>query len=86
MSEQKCEYCGVPWSDHLGLAGTCAQLADARADRDADRREHALDRKAFNAEFREKIAAMTAERDAAEHRLAAQRSKLNILTHESERE
>lgn len=24
----KCASCGVPWSEHLGLQGTCAQLAN----------------------------------------------------------
>ena len=30
----KCPTCGVPWADHLGVAGTCAQLAAAIRERD----------------------------------------------------
>ena len=26
----KCVSCGVPWSDHLGMTGTCAKLEKAR--------------------------------------------------------
>ena len=30
--ESKCDACGVAWSEHLGLAGTCAELREALAE------------------------------------------------------
>lgn len=27
--ERKCPSCGVPWTDHLGITGTCAKLQEA---------------------------------------------------------
>jgi hypothetical protein len=29
-NERKCEACGVPFIDHLGLVGTCAKLQGAQ--------------------------------------------------------
>ena len=28
--EDSCKSCGVPWSDHLGMTGTCEKLEKAR--------------------------------------------------------
>ncbi len=28
--EDFCKSCGTPWSDHLGISGTCAKLEEAR--------------------------------------------------------
>lgn len=32
LNPPKCESCGVPWTDHLGMIGTCRQLQEARAE------------------------------------------------------
>ena len=35
----KCESCGVPWAEHMGIMGVCATNAQLRKERDAARRE-----------------------------------------------
>ena len=35
----KCESCGVPWAEHMGIMGVCASNAQLRKERDAARRE-----------------------------------------------
>ena len=50
MSEPKCESCGTPWTEHLGIMGTCQRLRDALA------RE---------ANYREQIEALLMQRDEA---------------------
>ena len=34
----KCESCGVPWAEHMGIMGVCATNAQLRKERDAARR------------------------------------------------
>jgi len=36
--EPKCESCGIPWTKHLGMEGTCKALQDSLA-REANYRE-----------------------------------------------
>ena len=31
MTEPRCEACGTPWTEHLGMMGTCRKLQDALA-------------------------------------------------------
>jgi hypothetical protein len=38
----KCESCGVPWAEHMGIMGVCATNAQLRKERDAARRERDL--------------------------------------------
>jgi hypothetical protein len=35
----KCESCGVPWAEHMGIMGVCATNAQLRKERDEARRE-----------------------------------------------
>ena len=37
--QSHCHSCGVPWESHLGIAGTCAENAQLRRERDEARRE-----------------------------------------------
>ena len=32
MSEPKCESCGTPWTEHLGIMGTCQRLRECEAE------------------------------------------------------
>ena len=36
--ESRCKSCGVPWADHLGIMGVCAENAKLRNERDEARR------------------------------------------------
>ena len=38
-SQPHCTTCGVPWVDHMGIVGTCAENAQLRKERDEARRE-----------------------------------------------
>jgi uncharacterized protein YigA (DUF484 family) len=55
MTEPKCETCGVPWTKHLGIMGTCQALQES------------LTREA---NYREQIEALLKQRDAALARAA----------------
>ena len=37
--QSHCHSCGVPWASHMGIAGTCAENAQLRRERDEARRE-----------------------------------------------
>ena len=37
--QSHCHSCGVPWASHVGIAGTCAENAQLRKERDEARRE-----------------------------------------------
>lgn len=37
--QSHCHSCGVPWESHIGIAGTCAENAKLRRERDEARRE-----------------------------------------------
>ena len=37
--QSHCHSCGVPWASHMGIAGTCAENAQLRKERDYARRE-----------------------------------------------
>ena len=37
--QSHCHSCGVPWASHMGIAGTCAENAQLRKERDEARRE-----------------------------------------------
>ena len=37
--QSHCHSCGVPWASHMGIAGTCAENAKLRRERDEARRE-----------------------------------------------
>ena len=37
--QSHCHSCGVPWESHMGIAGTCAENAKLRRERDEARRE-----------------------------------------------
>jgi hypothetical protein len=37
--QSHCTVCGVPWASHMGIAGTCAENAQLRRERDEARRE-----------------------------------------------
>ena len=37
--QSHCHSCGVPWASHIGIAGTCAENAQLRKERDEARRE-----------------------------------------------
>ena len=37
--QSHCHSCGVPWASHIGIAGTCAENAKLRRERDEARRE-----------------------------------------------
>ena len=37
--QSHCHSCGVPWASHMGIAGTCAEIAKLRRERDEARRE-----------------------------------------------
>ncbi len=37
--QSHCHSCGVPWESHIGIAGTCAENAQLRRERDEARRE-----------------------------------------------
>jgi len=34
LPEPKCESCGVPWVQHIGIMGLCAEFAKLRKERD----------------------------------------------------
>lgn len=51
MTEPKCESCGVPWTEHLGIMGTCKRLRESLA------RE---------VNYREQIEALLKQRDEAQ--------------------
>lgn len=38
-AQSHCYSCGVPWASHMGIAGTCAENAQLRKERDEARRE-----------------------------------------------
>jgi len=37
--EPRCKSCGVPWVEHMGIEGTCAENKKLREERDEARRE-----------------------------------------------
>jgi hypothetical protein len=37
--QSHCHSCGVPWESHMGIVGTCAEIAQLRRERDEARRE-----------------------------------------------
>ena len=57
LPELKCESCGVPWVDHMGIMGVCADNAALREDLKASLEAHD--------EMRLEIVRLTKERDEA---------------------
>ena len=43
-NEPSCKSCGVPWVDHMGIMGICAENAKLRKERDAARAEEEIKR------------------------------------------
>ena len=73
----KCEFCGKPWSEHLGIQGTCRLLKIARDElNDMDRQ---IDMR-FKAEF--ELREMTADRDAWKAKAERYEKALHVMIDE----
>jgi hypothetical protein len=85
-TEPRCTSCGMPFVEHLGIVGTCAELQAARAQVEALTScdmSHKLEewRQSYAAEARLREQFQTGYEDAV-HKLAAAREQVEALTKE----